>query len=421
MRSNPGHARVGIVLGLCLGGWMQGAGLELTGVGERSRLSVAGSGGATEILVTATGGGVVGDVEWTLEWQGAVVQTKSGSAGTPTGFNGLLPGKYFLSARRVGGVETGDVSFDVVPEVVRPVNDDWADALPVIRGESVTGMNGLATLEPGEPKLAWNQGGRTIWWRWQAPDTGVATVTTRGSDFDTVLGIYTGTGLAGLKSLGSNDDIGSGPFSQVTFPHVAGTTYHIAVDGVWGDGTGPAIGTAQVRLENGAAPVIGLTSPLDGSTHLLGGGQGMTSVVMTVGGAGTVGGLKSMLVGAPGFLRMATVEGDAPWTESGIPEGEYTWMVSGEDARGLVGTARLGFSVEEKVGAVEFAETDPDDPELIPLLVRATPGRKVRLESSEDLKRWTEQATWPVFDGWVRIPDLLFPMPDLRFYRAIVE
>jgi hypothetical protein len=55
---------------------------------------------------------------------------------------------------------------------------------------------------------------------------------TFGSDFDTLLAVYTGATVGGLTETASSDQEPGGlSQSQVTFEAVAGTTYHIAVDG----------------------------------------------------------------------------------------------------------------------------------------------------------------------------------------------
>lgn len=114
-------------------------------------------------------------------------------------------------------------------------NDDFADAT-TIPGFSVnaTGMNLGATRETGEP---WHlggvvsNGGRSVWWSWTAPGTGQATIHTHGSNFDTVLAVYRGNGLATLSRVVWNDDSGGSLTSQVTLSALQGQTYFIAVDG----------------------------------------------------------------------------------------------------------------------------------------------------------------------------------------------
>jgi len=60
----------------------------------------------------------------------------------------------------------------------------------------------------------------------------LATINTTGSNFDTVLAVYTGSSVSGLAMITCNDDIASGNLqSQVTFTATAGTTYRIQVGG----------------------------------------------------------------------------------------------------------------------------------------------------------------------------------------------
>jgi hypothetical protein len=75
-----------------------------------------------------------------------------------------------------------------------PGNDLFANA-PTLATDNgvVTGASYNATKETGEPNHAGNTGGKSVWWKWNASFTGVATVDTHGSGFDTLLGVYTGT------------------------------------------------------------------------------------------------------------------------------------------------------------------------------------------------------------------------------------
>ncbi len=113
-----------------------------------------------------------------------------------------------------------------------PSNDDLANAI-VLRGTSGTtsGSNVNATEQEFEPNHAGNMAGRSVWWAWTAPAGGVVTITTAGSDFDTLLAVYTGTSVTALTPIASNDDYGGTPQSRVDFAAAAGTTYRIAVDG----------------------------------------------------------------------------------------------------------------------------------------------------------------------------------------------
>ncbi len=116
--------------------------------------------------------------------------------------------------------------------IPRPVNDNFASAIPVSGSlAAVTGTNTDATKEAGEANHAGLNGGKSVWWSWTAPKSGNVQITTEGSDFDTLLGVYTGASVASTTQIVADDDSGANRTSIVTFNAVAGTTYHIAVDG----------------------------------------------------------------------------------------------------------------------------------------------------------------------------------------------
>lgn len=112
-----------------------------------------------------------------------------------------------------------------------PSNDNFANSQALAGNNgNVSGTNILASKEADEPYHADNPGGTSVWYTWTAASGGSLTVTTLGSTFDTVCAVYTGTGLAELVAVASNDDPNS-QSSTVTFPVQPGTTYHIAIDG----------------------------------------------------------------------------------------------------------------------------------------------------------------------------------------------
>lgn len=118
--------------------------------------------------------------------------------------------------------------------VVAPsFNDDFADAILLGLGDfDLSAQNVGANLELGEPQHAINKGGASVWWSWSPAESGSVAVTTRGSSFDTLLAVYTGSSLNGLTVVAQNDDEGElARTSRVTFEAQLGTQYHIAVDG----------------------------------------------------------------------------------------------------------------------------------------------------------------------------------------------
>lgn len=112
-----------------------------------------------------------------------------------------------------------------------PANDNFTNRISRAGTVVVTASNVGATLEANEPMHAGDPGGRSLWWSWTAAHTGRVTMGTSGSEVDTLLAVYTGTTLATLVEVASNDDASFGvTTSRVTFNTLAGTTYQIAVD-----------------------------------------------------------------------------------------------------------------------------------------------------------------------------------------------
>jgi len=128
-----------------------------------------------------------------------------------------------------------------------PANDLFANAQTINDcSGSVAGTNIAATRESGEPihDPGGNPGASSVWYQWVAPTNGNVTISTIGSNFDTLLAVYTGTAVNSLTPIASNDDIVSGTNvqSRVNFNATAGTIYKIAVDG-WGGDTGGGNGS----------------------------------------------------------------------------------------------------------------------------------------------------------------------------------
>jgi thermitase len=110
-------------------------------------------------------------------------------------------------------------------------NDNFSNARSY-SGGTVTGSNNSATKEPGEPNHAGNSGGKSVWYWWTPQTSGNVKIVTAGSNFDTLLGVYTGSAVNNLTQVTSNDDVSlSDRTSSVIFNATAGSTYQVAVDG----------------------------------------------------------------------------------------------------------------------------------------------------------------------------------------------
>jgi hypothetical protein len=116
-----------------------------------------------------------------------------------------------------------------------PRNNLFQDAI-AIAGLSgrVRGTNVNASREPDEPEHA-ALGGRSVWYRWTAPRTAWVVFRTRSSEFDTLLGVYTGDRVDALQAVAANDDAFlAATGSRVVFRAQAGVRYSVAVDGFVG-------------------------------------------------------------------------------------------------------------------------------------------------------------------------------------------
>jgi len=96
------------------------------------------------------------------------------------------------------------------------------------------GHNRGATKELGEPDHAGQAGGRSVWYSRYAQLNGLVTLRTVGSNFDTLLAVYTGDSLGTLDLVTSNEDDGNYFTSSVQFQVEPGVEYLVAVDGFGG-------------------------------------------------------------------------------------------------------------------------------------------------------------------------------------------
>ena len=110
-------------------------------------------------------------------------------------------------------------------------NDNFASAT-VLTGlpTSALGSNVLATRETGEPVHAGAPIGPSVWYEWTPASSGRVIMDACDANFDTVLGVYTGTAVNALTQITARDD-GCGVGALVGFEAVGGTTYKIAVAG----------------------------------------------------------------------------------------------------------------------------------------------------------------------------------------------
>jgi len=141
-------------------------------------------------------------------------------------------GFYSYVASNAYGVATSEVAQLAVQILPLLFADNFADATNMSRVYYAgLGSNAGATIELCEPLHDGVSTSHSMWLAWTAPGTGIVTLNTIGSTFDTVLAVYTGNTLTGLTPVESDDDSGGGVASLLQFDATQGVTYYIALAG----------------------------------------------------------------------------------------------------------------------------------------------------------------------------------------------
>jgi uncharacterized repeat protein (TIGR01451 family) len=142
---------------------------------------------------------------------------------------------------------------------------------------SASGTNLLATKETAEPNHAGNSGGSSIWWKWTAPSAGQVSLDTKGSGFDNLMAVYTGTSVSALTSVASNYTTGG--ISSLLFEAKAGSEYEIVIDGANG-----AAGSAVLYWSLNTAAAANLSVSLSGPSAATDGtATGFTLIITNAG------------------------------------------------------------------------------------------------------------------------------------------
>jgi len=152
-------------------------------------------------------------------------------------FNIVSGRTYYLAVDGANGA-MGRVSLSW-RMVIGPINDNFQNAINLTgnsgvlsstSGNAVTNRN--ATKQAGEPFHAGNGGGASVWYKLTSATTRRVSISLAGSNFDTLLAVYTGTAVNALTLVAQNDDASASTnTSRVSFTASAGVTYRIAVDG----------------------------------------------------------------------------------------------------------------------------------------------------------------------------------------------
>ena len=349
-------------------------------------------------------------------------------------------------------------SFCFAVAAAPPANDAFNSRI-ILSGANITatGSNANASKQNGEPDHAGNPGGRSVWWAWTAPTNGDLTITTDGSTFDTLIGVYTGSSISALSLVASIDDHGVLVTSRVRFYASAGTQYQIAVDG-FDDGTGAESGNVSLALNFIPEPItrpendnfsnrsvltgaaISVISSNRNATRepgepLHAGQEGDTSVwwrwtapsndtvrVTTAGSSFDT--LLGIYTGSSVSNLTEIASDDDEDTANGIVTStviiqvtagqEYQIAVDGYD--GAVGQVVLRMeSVVPRLAAPGWSNG------VFRFTVSGAVGTTNEIEVSEDLRSWTAAGTLVMTNGTAMFEDTRATNQSQRFYKATLR
>ncbi len=133
-----------------------------------------------------------------------------------------------------------------ITAVFKVVGDDFETPVLLAGSSIVTNASNLgATKESLEVDHGGNAGGQSLWWSWTAPSSGVAEITTAGSTFPTLMGVYIGNALTNLFMETNDTTLTGGSYRAKVILNVeSGVAYQIAVDGL-----NDATGTVQLAID----------------------------------------------------------------------------------------------------------------------------------------------------------------------------
>jgi hypothetical protein len=142
--------------------------------------------------------------------------------------------------------------------VAAPPNDHFADRAPLTGPLpiEVSESNAGATAEPEEAIGTHGLDAKhSLWWEWEAPATEIVSVGTCGTEFPTVVGVFTGEAFPPSWLPADSESGGPECSSQLVLPAVAGTVYDIGVDGNLFSPPGGPVWTGEGTIKLRIAPL----------------------------------------------------------------------------------------------------------------------------------------------------------------------
>lgn len=240
--------------------------------------------------------------------------------------------------------------------------DTWpGNAISGVSGTTVCNNVG-ATSQGGEPTTYGGGAVNSIWYEWTAPADGTVTFDTcsvADTSFDTTLQAFTGTGVAALTTVATNDDFGTCTNFQslISFAATLGTTYTIQVDG-FGNATG------NYRLSWNMIPLdadLSLAKTVDDASPISGTDVTYT-LTLTNGGPGAAPAVQVIDLLPAGMTFVSASPSQGSFSQSG---GTITWTVGdvlngGTPTLDIVATSSGSTALTNTAQVTASGVTDPD-------------------------------------------------------------
>lgn len=258
-------------------------------------------------------------------------------------------------------------------------NDDFANSQALTGSSGIlSGNNRYALLELDEPSHVGSSSstiGASVWYSWIPANSGWTTFDlASGTAFDSLLAAYTGNDLQQLIPVAGNDNYGTRPGSRITFEALGGTRYSLVVPGknafdpnqagaftlTWYPTPPPGFTGAQFSPSSGAP---GTRVTLSGTNF-----TGATAVFFNGASASFTNGLTNNL-----DLRITAI----------VPTDATSGPITVITPHGNV-TSTASFQVIRP--ALTLTRTMANE------LTLSWVGTTFRLESSADLRTWTQVA-----------------------------
>ena len=324
--------------GSCVRTTAQGGGYRWWGFTSAATPQVAGAAALFSSMAQAQGTSLsLGQIKALLEATGSA-QTFSGTRGG-----------------RIGPLPDVRAALDGIGEL--PTNDAFAAATVVDRVPFVGRVDArLAGVEADEPAVSCGEMSNTVWFRYTPTSDVRVTITTEGSTFDTLLGLWRDQ-PGGLERVACGDDrTVNDPDAAITATLAAGSTFYVQAGGAGGDE-----GRLRVAIHPAGYRGVGCDIDDDGQGEVVAGSPGED------------------LPGAANAGRALVVYGDATAAGSATSVTQEWPGVAGRSERGdrfgtalacgdfdgdghddlAVGSPREGLGKRSQAGAVRIIHGSP--------------------------------------------------------------